>query len=48
VIGGGLRTTLGVVGPLGLAFDAGGYLILDGLDHSRLALSFSAAGVVRW
>jgi hypothetical protein len=48
VVGGGLRSVLGVWGPLGLAADLGGYLTLDGLDHSALALSAAGLGVVHW
>lgn len=48
LIGGGLRTVLGLAGPLGVALDAGGYLVIDGLDHTRLVLSFSAGLAARW
>lgn len=48
VVGGGVRTTLAIVGPLGLAFDTGGYLVLDGIDDSRLQLQASTSLVVRW
>lgn len=46
--GGGLRTTLGLVGPLGVALDATGELVLDGLAHARFVLGASAMLVVRW
>lgn len=48
VVGGGVRTTLAIVGPLGLALDAGGYLVLDGIDDSRLQLQSSTSIVARW
>ena len=34
-----MRTTLAIVGPLGVALDTGGYLVIDGVDHTRLVLS---------
>lgn len=48
LVGGGLRTTLAIVGPLGVALDAGGELVIDGIDHTRLALATSAMLVARW
>jgi hypothetical protein len=48
VIGGGLRTVLTVWGPFGLAFDAGAYLVIDGVDDTRLRIMGSTAIVVRW
>lgn len=45
--GGGLRTTLGLLGPLGLALDAAGYVVIGGGD-SRLQLQLSALAVARW
>ncbi len=46
--GGGIRTTLGIVGPLGAVLDAGGYLVLDGVDNSRLQLQTTLLVVARW
>jgi hypothetical protein len=46
--GGGIRTTLGIVGPLGVVLDSGAYLVLDGLDGTRLQLQSSALVAVRW
>jgi hypothetical protein len=46
--GGGIRTTLTIIGPLGVAFDAGAYLVLDGLDDTRLQLQSSTLLVARW
>ena len=48
VIGGGLRTVLTLIGPLGLALDGGPYLVIDGVDRSRLALASGAALVASW
>ncbi len=48
VIGGGLRAVLMVWGPFGLAFDNGAYLVIDGIDNTRLRLMGSTAVVVRW
>ncbi|HET9987824.1 MAG TPA: hypothetical protein VFQ65_04875 [Kofleriaceae bacterium] len=46
--GGGIRTTIGVYGPVGIALDSGGYLVIDGVDRTRLVLSLGAAVVARW
>jgi hypothetical protein len=48
VVGGGVRTTLGLWGPLGLGLDAGGYLVIDGLADTRLVIATSSSLVVRW
>jgi invasion protein IalB len=48
MVGGGLRTTLTLVGPLGLGLDSGGHLVIDGVDKTRLALSAGVAVVARW
>lgn len=48
VIGAGIRPTLTVIGPLGLVFDTGLYLVLDDLDHARLQLSSSTLLALRW
>ena len=46
--GGGIRTTLGISGPVGIALDSGGYLVIDGIDRTRLVLSLGAAVVAKW
>jgi hypothetical protein len=46
--GGGIRTTIGIYGPLGIALDSGGYFVIHGVDRTRLVLSFGAAVVARW
>ena len=48
LVGGGIRTTIGIYGPLGIGLDSGGYLVIDGVDRTRLVLSFGAAVVARW
>lgn len=48
VVGGGIRTTLTIIGPLGLAFDSGAYLVIDGVDDTRLRLIGSTSIVGRW
>jgi len=48
VIGGGVRTLLVVIGPLGLALDSGAYLVIDGVDHTRLALAAGGALAAVW
>jgi hypothetical protein len=47
-IGGGVRTTLMVWGPLGVGLDTGAYVVVDGVDATRLVLGSSASVVVRW
>lgn len=47
VLGGGLRNTLTIVGPLGIALDTGAYLVVDGIE-SRLVLATNALLVARW
>lgn len=40
--GAGLRTTLGLVGPVGLVLDTAGYLVVDGLDGTRFEITLDA------
>lgn len=46
--GGGIRTTLTIVGPLGVALDTGAYLVVDGVDNTRLQIQSNALVVARW
>ncbi|MBV8761324.1 MAG: hypothetical protein JO257_28765 [Deltaproteobacteria bacterium] len=46
--GGGLRTVITIVGQLGLALDSGGYLVIDGVDHTRFAIALGASLVARF
>ena len=48
VIGGGLRTVLTIWGPFGIALDTGAYLVIDGVDDTRLRIRGSTSIVVRW
>jgi hypothetical protein len=48
MIGGGVRTTITVKGPLGVALDSGGYLVVDGVEQTRLVLALGAMLVARW
>ena len=48
VLGGGLRTTVGVIGPLAVVLDSGLYLVIDGLEDSRIQLQSSALVAYRW
>jgi hypothetical protein len=48
VLGAGIRPTLTLIGPLGVVFDTGAYLVLDGIDDLRLQLQASALAVIRW
>jgi len=48
VLGGGLRTTLTIWRFIGLALDTGAYLVIDGVDNTRLVIATSASAVARW
>jgi hypothetical protein len=48
LFGGAILTTLTIVGPLGVALHTGAYLVIDGVDDSRLHLLSSALLVARW
>lgn len=47
LIGGGLRTVVGLAGPLGVVLDTSGELVIDG-DSTRFALSLDALVALRW
>ena len=47
-LGGGIRTLLVVIGPVGVALDTGAYLVIDGVDHTRLQIATGAALAVSW
>lgn len=48
VIGGGARTTLTIWKMFGVGLDAGAYLVIDGVDDTRLVIATSANAVIRW
>jgi hypothetical protein len=48
VVGGGVRALLVVVGPLGLGIDSGAYLVIDGVEHTRLAITVGGALALAW
>lgn len=48
VVGGGVRAILFLVGPLAVSFDGGTYVVIDGVDHSRLVLSSAASVAAAW
>lgn len=48
LLGGGIRPTLTIYGPLGLVFDTGVYVIVDGIDGTRVQLMSSTLLAVRW
>jgi hypothetical protein len=48
LVGGGARTTLALWKVIGVALDAGAYLVIDGVDDTRLVISTSASLVARW
>ncbi|HEY4238708.1 MAG TPA: hypothetical protein VGM88_02790 [Kofleriaceae bacterium] len=41
--GGGVRATVGIVGPLGVVLEANALAVIDGTDHSRFELTTVAA-----
>ena len=48
VAGGGIRTTLTIWKVIGIAFDGGAYLVIDGIEDTRLVLAGSTSLVARW
>jgi hypothetical protein len=48
VLGGGARTTLTIWRMIGVALDAGAYLVIDGVDDTRLVIAGSSSLVIRW
>ena len=48
LVGGGFRSTLTIIGPLGVALDTGAYVVIDGIDNSRLVIESNAMIVARW
>jgi hypothetical protein len=48
VAGAGVRTVLGIIGPLAVAFDAGLYVVIAGSQDTRFALTGDALVVARW
>jgi hypothetical protein len=39
MVGGGLRTVIELYGAFGVALDTGGYLVIDGVDHTRFQIA---------
>jgi len=48
LLGGGIRTTITIIGPLAVGLDTGMHLVIDGVDNSRLQLASDLLLVVRW
>lgn len=48
LVGAGIRSTLTIIGPLGVSFDSGAYFVIGGIDHSRLHIQSNALIVARW
>ncbi len=50
VVGGSIRTTLSIIGPLGIALETGAYLVYDGIaaTGTRLQVQSNALFVARW
>ncbi len=47
-LGAGIRTTITIIGPLGVGLDTGAHLVIDGIDNSRLQLATDLLLVARW
>jgi len=43
MLGGGIRTSILLFGPIGIALDTGGYLTIAGISGTRLAIATGAA-----
>jgi hypothetical protein len=48
MLGGGARTIVALVGPVGVALDTGVYVVIDGIAHTRVQLATGLAAVARW
>lgn len=48
LVGGGIRNTIAIVGPLGVVLHTVAYVVIDGIDDSRLHLQGNALLAVRW
>ncbi|HUS32173.1 MAG TPA: hypothetical protein VMZ53_26920 [Kofleriaceae bacterium] len=48
VAGGGIRTTLTIWKMFGIALDGGAYLVIDGVEDTRLVFAGSSSLVLRW
>jgi hypothetical protein len=46
--GGGVRATLMIIGPLAAVLDTGAFLVLDGIDGTRLQLQGATLLAARW
>lgn len=48
MVGAGIRTTITLIGPLGIALDSGGYLVIDGVAATRMVIGSGVMIVGRW
>jgi len=48
VVGGGIRPTITIIGPVGVVLHTGAYLVIDGVDDSRLHIQSNMLFVARW
>ncbi|CAN5765881.1 hypothetical protein BH11MYX3_BH11MYX3_18240 [soil metagenome] len=48
LVGAGLRATVGIIGPTAVVLDGGGYLVIDGLDNTRMQLQTALLLAARW
>jgi hypothetical protein len=47
-LGGGVHAVITLLGPVGVALDAGGYLVIDGVQNTRFAIAGTAGLGVLW
>lgn len=48
VIGGGIKNTITIIGPLGVVLHTGAYVVIDGVDDSRFHLQSNLLVAARW
>jgi hypothetical protein len=48
LVAAGIRPTLQIIGPLAIVFDLSAYLVLDGIDDSRVQIATSALVALTW
>lgn len=48
LVGGGLRNTLAIIGPLGVVLHTAAYVVIDGVADSRLHIQGNALIALRW
>jgi hypothetical protein len=48
LVGGGIRNTLAIIGPLGVVLHTAAYVVIDGIEHSRLHVQSNLLVALRW